>query len=144
MKVKILFALVVFLTITIGIRYLFINKSIPIPVSYPSQYNYHLEISQEIVSDKIEMSVLFFTSNNCAPCIKMKKLVWSDEKVEKSVGEYNKSPHILNSANQKDIDSFATHSIKYVPTTIIIDSDGEEVKRSVGYMGIQKLLDFLN
>ena len=144
MKVKILFALVVFLTISIGIRYLFINKSIPIPVSYPSQYNYHLEISQEIVSDKIEMSVLFFTSNNCAPCIKMKKLVWSDEKVKRSVGEYNNSPHVLNSSNEKDIDDFDRYSIQYVPTTIIIDNEGEEIKRSVGYMNIEQILDFLD
>ena len=143
-KIKLLISLLACLVIGICVKCFFKQKSIPIPISYPSRYNYRLEVNQPIISDKLEMSVLFFTSDSCAPCVKMKRLVWPDEKVKKSVEEYNNSPYILNSSNEKDIGDFDRYTIKYVPTTIIADREGEEIKRSVGYMDIKQILKFLD
>ena len=145
MKIKILIGiLVLFFIVVLNFFVLTPSKPIPIPIAYPSQYNYQLEVNQSNKPDKKDMYVLFFTSSSCVPCIKMKKLVWSDDKVQESVGEYNSSPYMLNSSNHDYIDEFDRYSIKYVPTTIITNDEGEELKRSVGYMSVKQLLNFLD
>ena len=145
MKIKILLGiLALFFIVTLNFFILTPSKPIPIPISYPSQHDYQLEVNQPNKPDKKDMFVLFFTSNSCAPCIKMKKLVWPDDKVQESVSEYNNSPYMLNSSNQGYVDEFDRYNIKYVPTTIITDNEGEELKRSVGYMSVKQLLNFLS
>ena len=86
MKIKMKLLIVVLIFIIINYMYeVYFNKpEIPIPTSYPSQHDYQLEVNQPNKSDKKDMFVLFFTSNSCAPCIKMKKLVWPDDKVQES------------------------------------------------------------
>ena len=90
------------------------------------------------------MSVLFFTSPTCVPCVKMKKSVWPHPAVTTVLTEYKNSPQILDSANENDVNQFYRYDIEYVPTTIIVDYEGLEDKRYVGYMGVETLVEFLN
>ena len=89
------------------------------------------------------MSVLFFTSPTCVPCVQMKRSVWPDMAVTTALTTYKNSPHFLDSANENDVKQFYRYNIEYVPTTIIVDHEGLEDKRYVGYMGVETLVDFL-
>jgi len=73
----------------------------------------------------------------------MKKLVWPDPAVQIAVGEYDESPVTVNSSNPEDETKFNDYHIKYVPTIIIVDEEGEELKRSTGYMDVDQLVNFL-
>ena len=90
------------------------------------------------------MSALFFTSPACIPCVQMKKSVWPHPAVTTVLTEYKNSPQILDSANENDVNQFYRYDIEYVPTTIIVDYEGLEDKRYVGYMGVETLVEFLN
>ena len=87
--------------------------------------------------------VLFFTSPTCVPCAQMKKSVWPNPKVIAVLKTYKNSPKILDSANENDVSQFYRYNIEYVPTTIIVDYEGLENKRYVGYMNVKTLVKFL-
>ena len=89
------------------------------------------------------MLVLFFTSPTCVPCAQMKKSVWPHPAVTTVLTEYKNSPKILDSANENDVNQFYRYNIEYVPTTIIVDYEGLENKRYVGYMDVETLVEFL-
>ena len=115
------------------------------------------EVSYHFVSDRLNESVwiewkdvdtntnqiLFFTSPSCRPCMKMKKDVWPNSKVKKKAAEYLDSPEIIDAGLEKDAAVFDSYKIKYLPTTIIIDGEGSEIRRYVGYMSVEQLLNFL-
>ena len=90
------------------------------------------------------MSVLFFTSPTCSPCVQMKKSVWPHPAVTAALTAYKNSPKILDSANETDANQFYRYNIKYVPATIIVDHEGLEDKRYVGYMDVETLVEFLD
>jgi len=101
-------------------------------------------LAQAITADTKEtMQVLFFTSDNCPPCLRMKKNVWPNAEVQRSIKQYHCSPRMLNSSNEKDLVYFKHYNIRYIPTTIICDRYGGELKREVGYVSVKEMLHFL-
>ena len=106
-----------------------------IEVSYPFR--------KAVADTKEAMQVLFFTSDNCPPCVRMKKNVWPNAEVQRSIKQYHDSPRMLNSSNDKNMVYFKHYNIQYVPTTIICDRYGGELKREVGYISIKQMLHFL-
>tara|TARA_R110002020_G_scaffold266867_2_gene481893 strand:- start:246 stop:404 length:159 start_codon:yes stop_codon:yes gene_type:complete len=50
---------------------------------------------------------------------------------------------MLNSSDEKDLVYFKHYNIRYIPTTIICDRYGGELKREVGYVSIKEMLHFL-
>ena len=142
MKYKIRVLIVIFLLMFI--KYIYdLNFHKALPVVYPSHYKNKIEVSHCSVTDKKEMEVLFFTATGCMPCAKMKKNVWPHKSIQLAVSEYSNSPKTLNADDEKYIDDFKRYKIEGVPTTIIVYNEGEEIKRSVGYMNVQQLLNFL-
>ena len=89
------------------------------------------------------MSVLFFTSPTCSPCVQMKKSVWPHPAVMSALTVYKNSPKMLDSANKNDAKQFYRYNIEYVPATIVVDHEGLEDKRYVGYMDVETLVEFL-
>ena len=90
------------------------------------------------------MSVLFFTSPTCSPCVQMKKSVWPHPAVMSALTVYKNSPKMLDSANKNDAKQFYRYNIEYVPATIVVDHEGLEDKRYVGYMDVETLVEFLD
>ena len=90
------------------------------------------------------MSVLFFTSPTCSPCVQMKKSVWPHPAVMSALTVYKNSPKMLDSANENDAKQFYRYNIEYVPATIVVDHEGLEDKRYVGYMDVETLVEFLD
>ena len=108
-----------------------------------NDYNF-LSSEEEVQhTNKSTKSVIYFTSDYCIPCIKMKKIVWPNSKVQETINSYHNSPWMLNGSEPDDADQFYKYKIEYVPTTIIIDHNQKEVKRHVGYMRVDELLEFL-
>ena len=87
--------------------------------------------------------VLFFTSPSCGPCMRMKNTVWTNDQVKERIAEYLDSPSIIDTSIKQNDDKFTQYKIKYLPTIIMIDDEGDEIKRNVGFMDVDELLNFL-
>ena len=115
------------------------------------------EVSYDFVSPRLNESVwiewkdvdtntnqvLFFTSPSCGPCMKMKNTVWTNDQVKERIAEYLDSPLIIDTSIKQNNDKFTQYKIKYLPTIIMIDDEGDEGKRNVGFMDVDELLNFL-
>ena len=87
--------------------------------------------------------VLFFTSPSCGPCMKMKNTVWTNDQVKERIAEYLDSPSMIDTSIKENDTKFTQYKIKYLPTIIMIDDEGDEIKRHVGFMDVDELLNFL-
>jgi len=87
--------------------------------------------------------VLFFTSPSCGPCMRMKNTVWTNDQVKERIAEYLDSPSMIDTSIKQNDDKFTQYKIKYLPTIIMIDNEGDEIKRNVGFMDVDELLNFL-
>tara|TARA_R100000808_G_scaffold3102_1_gene11381 strand:- start:11817 stop:12251 length:435 start_codon:yes stop_codon:yes gene_type:complete len=143
MKHKIRVLVAIFIFILLKYIYEVYFNNIPAVVEYPLQYQAQLDVIHSIKEDKKEMQILFFTSRECLPCIKMKKIVWPHKSIQSSASEYYNSPKMLDASNVDNHSDFERYNIHAVPTTIIVDSEAEEMKRSIGYMDVKELLEFL-
>ena len=115
------------------------------------------KISYNIVSPRLNKSmwiewkdvdtntnqVLFFTSPSCGPCMRMKNTVWTNDQVKERIAEYLDSPSMIDTSIKQNDDKFTQYKIKYLPTIIMIDDEGDEIKRNVGFMDVDELLNFL-
>jgi len=81
------------------------------------------------------MKVLKFYAEWCQPCKMLSQII-------KNAGDKITIP-----VEDVDIDNNLMLSVDYkvrsVPTIVLLDDDGKEIKREVGMMNEQKLLDFL-
>ena len=86
------------------------------------------------------MKILKFYSNTCGPCKVLERNL-------KEAGiEYEDidvmDPGIIDELD--DVDLLEYYHIKAVPTLVIIDSQGNEIKRNVGILPVDKLKEFCN
>ena len=81
------------------------------------------------------MKVLKFYAEWCQPCKMLSQII-------KNAGEKITVP-----VEDVDIDNNIMMSVEYqvrsVPTMVLLDDNGKEIKRQVGMMNEQKLLEFL-
>ncbi len=81
------------------------------------------------------MKLLKFYAEWCQPCKMLSQII-------KNAGDKITIP-----VEDVDIDNNLMLSVDYkvrsVPTIVLLDDDGKEIKREVGMMNEQKLLDFL-
>ena len=81
------------------------------------------------------MKLLKFYAEWCQPCKMLSHII-------KNAGDKITVP-----VEDVDIDNNIMMSVEYqvrsVPTMVLLDDDGKEIKREVGMMNEQKLLEFL-
>ena len=74
--------------------------------------------------------LLYFTAVWCGPCQQMKRDTWTDASVEAALRPY--TPVKI------DIDANAAlaqgYHVEAVPTFVLVDKEGNTVKRTTGYM----------
>ena len=84
----------------------------------------------------MDKGILYFSAPWCGPCKLMSPLIESMEKQGKIV------------VRKINVDYDATlptkYNVKNVPTLILTDLNGTEIKRKVGQMSEQQILDFYN
>lgn len=81
------------------------------------------------------MKVLKFYAEWCQPCKMLTQII-------KNAGEKITVP-IENVDIDNNIMMSVDYQVRSVPTMVLVDDDGKEIKREVGMMNEQKLLDFL-
>jgi thioredoxin 1 len=81
------------------------------------------------------MKVLKFYADWCGPCKAMTQIIKNaGDKVTVPIEEMNIDAELMTSVE---------YGIRSVPTMILLDENGAEVKRQVGMMNEEQLLEFL-
>ena len=83
---------------------------------------------------------LYFGAEWCPPCQDMKRTTWSDKRVESALGQF--VPVKI------DVDAQPKVAVKYqiqpLPTFVIADKDGNEIRRIDGGMSADDLIAWIN
>ncbi len=81
------------------------------------------------------MKVLKFYADWCGPCKGLSQVIKNaGDKVTMEVENVNIDDNIFLAQE---------HKIRSVPTMIVVDSDGTEIRRKVGAMNEEQLIEFL-
>lgn len=99
-------------------------------------------LSSVAESAKSDYFIVYFGAEWCGSCQKMKRS-WTDRKVKNLVKQYRNSK-----VYKIDVDERPDYAVKYrvtsIPTVILMDKNGNAIRRAVGYMSAIQLRDFLN
>lgn len=84
------------------------------------------------------MRLLKFSASWCGPC----------KMLGKTIGAMKDKPEVIQNVVEIDVDedpvAAAKYGIRGVPTLILVDDNGNEIKRVTGALGTDKLLEFVN
>jgi len=81
------------------------------------------------------MKVKKFYADWCAPCKGLSMVIeGAGDKITMPIEEVNIDNELMDSVE---------YGVRSVPTMIIVDDNGKEIKRHVGMMNEEQLLDFL-
>ena len=81
------------------------------------------------------MKILKFSSATCMPCKQMAKVIDELDDDTKSLFEEYTS--------ENDITKFMQFNVRSVPTLVVVDDFGNELRRSTGMMSEDKLIEFI-
>jgi thiol-disulfide isomerase/thioredoxin len=93
----------------------------------------------DFLMSKKPAKLIIFSANWCLPCKVARKEMQQNVKLRRIVESYDMIIYDFDA----DKDAKKKYNISKVPT-YIIEVDGVEVKRQVGYGGTKKLIDFLD
>ena len=81
------------------------------------------------------MKILKFSSATCMPCKQLAKIIDGlDHEVKSLFEEYT---------SENDITKFMEFNVRSVPTLIVVDELGNELRRSAGMLQRDGLLEFI-
>lgn len=81
------------------------------------------------------MKVLKFYADWCGPCKGLSQVIKNaGDKITMEVENVNIDENIFIAQE---------HKIRSVPTMVVVDADGKEIRRKVGAMNEEQLLEFL-
>lgn len=92
------------------------------------------------VKNKSEARILDFSATWCQPCVWMDINVWPDKYVVEEVAKYSKFEKIDNDIRP---DLIKIYNIKLLPTVMIVDKSGREIKRIEKLRNAKEIVDFL-
>ena len=81
------------------------------------------------------MKILKFSNEFCVACNQLAKIIDGlDHEVKSLFEEYTA---------ENDITKFVEFNVRSVPTLIVVDESGNELRRSIGMMTEDKLIEFI-
>lgn len=83
-----------------------------------------------------------FAASWCPPCRIMDSDVWPEENVVDAVAEHA-IPLKIDMDDPASAEIAATYKIRYLPTLLILDAEGKEVRRA-GFLGPDETVEFLS
>ena len=93
----------------------------------------------EFLMSKSRPQLLIFSADWCAPCKAAKKAMLENVALKRIVDSYEVLEYNFDIA----MPMRKKYNVDRVPTFIVV-SDGEEIRRQVGFGGSEKLIDFLD
>ncbi|MBU3010694.1 thioredoxin family protein [Polaribacter vadi] len=101
-----------------------------------------IELSKEIAINSNKNILIFFTGKWCSPCRIMKREVFADNKVMKSIN-LQVVPVEINIDDPSSKNIVKHYNIGATPTTIFINPEGKVMDYAVGKVGKTKFIEML-
>ena len=105
----------------------------------PVTFTKDLQVALATAQDERKRVVVDFVTTWCGPCRVMDQLVYTAKPVVKRANEFIFVK--LDGDEQRKLKD--KYKVKSFPTLILLDSDGEVIRRAVGYQSVKKMLEFL-
>jgi thiol:disulfide interchange protein len=84
-------------------------------------------------------ALLYFTASWCGVCQRMKRSTWSDAQVEAKLHDYV----TINIDVDADEATARRFGVEGLPTFVVLDAQGEPVKRASGFMSAEEFLNWI-
>ena len=105
----------------------------------PVEFLHDYEEALALAKREDKQVVIDFVTTWCGPCKMMDQLVYSSQPI------YDKSEDViflkLDGDDERELNK--QYQVEAYPTVILLDSDGQEIRRRTGYQSVSKLLEFL-
>jgi len=98
--------------------------------------------AQQLAVQSNKPMILFFTGKWCSPCQIMKRQIWADERVMKTVNSAF-IPVTIDVDNSNAAETLSRYGVGDTPNTIITDSKGNVLQRKRGGMSKAEFLELL-
>ncbi len=93
----------------------------------------------DFLMSKPRTKLIIFSANWCLPCKVARKEMIQNVKLKRIVDSYE----VIKYDFDLDKDAKKKYNVSKVPT-YIIESDGQEIRRQIGYRGTNHLIEFLD
>jgi len=102
----------------------------------------NIDSAKELASDSDKNILLFFTADWCVPCRIMKREVFADKHVMKTIHS-QVVPVIININDPNAEELVKQYNVDMTPITIFTDSQGKVLNYALGKIGKTKFLEML-
>jgi len=102
----------------------------------------NIDSAKELASDSDKNILLFFTADWCVPCRIMKREVFADKHVMKTIHS-QVVPVIININDPNAEELVKQYNVGMTPITIFTDSQGKVLNYALGKIGKTKFLEML-
>lgn len=137
-KYFILIIIVIVSLLVIGVAVSSLNSNKPTDHTPPIQWGTDLNHAMQEAKASNKSIFVDFYADWCAYCKEMDEVTYADPQVKDKLSQN----YVLLKV---DVDENPSISSKYqaysLPTMIIVDSNGSEIKRIIGYQGPEQLLN---
>ena len=93
----------------------------------------------DFLMSKPRAKLIIFSANWCLPCKVARKEMIQNVKLKRIVDSYE----VIKYDFDLDKDAKKQYNVSKVPT-YIIESEGQEIRRQIGYRGTNQLIEFLD
>ncbi len=138
-SIKLSFATLKFFSVPVVFFIIIVSS---VTTTYANRTNLSLAEAKYKASKEGKMIYVSFTASWCLPCQMMKAGAYKDQSVNYLLSK-GMIPVLVEEENFQNIDWFNKYNVKTLPTTLVLDKNGNVIEQIEGFKSIKSIQDLL-